>query len=374
MVFTPNINVSSGTYVTDGLRSGPTYQNDKNAAYSRLGKGVLYSPYNTWDIVPYESNDGNIVADSQITASGNLTFTEDRYATTLQKDGSGVNYVQFDWPRVPKIVVSGTGMVGNTAVTIFGKDWYGVPMQHRYENIQAAGVYPETLATPQKAFYTITRIYIDGACNPGGTLRIQTSNTFGLPYVIKEKSYAANFSWNGTSMLNQYGLAPLVTGSVTVRTPAVLAAVGLTPASTIITSRQTTTTPGTMNHLRISAITDRTSFIIQSDAADVSVVSWLIPNGGENLISAADTNPAGRLTGDVRGLIRLPDINETWAAEPDGATRLVYTPYIYGADQFINQLSYGGQPEGFEVDGPSTLPALTASDLYGVDQFYTGTP
>jgi hypothetical protein len=320
--------------------------------------------------VPYASTAGNIVTPTQVAAAGNLTLTQDTFATTLVTGSNGQKYVQFDWPRVPYVVVGGAGMVAASAVTIFGTDWYGQPLQHTYQNIQAAGTYPLTYATATKAFYTVTRIYVNGSCNVGGTLAIRTSNTFGLPYVVKEASYASNFSWDGNNFTNQYGVATMAGGTITVNTPAVIA------NSRILLTPQVVTAPGVLGVAYITNRTPNVSFTIEStNEDDTSTMGWFIPNGGQNLIKVADANVATALTGDVRGLIKLPETGETWANVPNGIRRFVYTPYVFGADQFQNQLAEGDQLQGFDEGGeaPETVPPLTSADLYGVTQYYTGT-
>ena len=382
MVFVPSVNTPLGTYVQDGLRAGPSYSNlvstttDNNGNlisgyYDKFGKGILYSPFNTWDIVPYGSTVGNIVATTAIAAAGYLTLSQDYLATNKILGTDGVFYVQFDWPRVPSVTVSGAAMAGPTPITMFGSDWFGYPLQHTY-TVNAVGTYPSTLATPAKAFYRLYNVYSAGPTGAGGTISVQTTNTFGLPYVIKESSYAANFSWNGVGMATQSGEATLVGGTIMVNTPAVLA------NSVIQLTNQALNATAAANAgtLYVGARVARTSFVIDSNnAADVSTVGWSIVNGGQNITAPADTTPISTATtGDVRGLIKLPEAGETWGAVPDGSTRLVYTPYIFGSDQFHNQLAAGGQPQGTGAVAPATntVPTLKKEDLYGVSQYYTG--
>lgn len=368
MVYVPPINIPLGTYVRDGLRSGPSYtslnSNDLSSNtqlvsgyYNNNGIGVLYTPYSVWDMVPYATTAGNISAAAAITAAGNLTLRADGSATTSVLGGNGSRYIQFDWPRVPAVVVAGAAMAGPTNITIFGYDWYGFPLQHTYV-VQATGTYPANLDTPAKAFYRITRVYSDGSTGVGGTVAIQTSDIFGLPYVIREKSYATNFSWNSTSLMNLSGSATLVAGTVTVNTP------GVVGGSIILTSHQSLNATPAANAgvTYISSIVARTSFAITSaDSADASTIGWSIPNGGENLIAVADASTPTALTGDVRGLIALP-------TAPDATKRLVFSPYVSGSNTFQNQLAAGGQPEG-----AGTVPPLTKGALYGRSQYYTGT-
>lgn len=372
MVFVPPINWPLGSFVQDGLRIGPSYTNstqsfntDANGNYiignhTKYGPGVLTSPFNTWDIVPYPSTTGNIVSTLAVTTGGDMTFSGDGAAATKLLGENGKAYIQMDWPRVPAVVVAGAAMSGPTTVTIFGADWYGFPLQHAY-TVQAVGTYPLTLGTPAKAFYKITRINVNGTTGIGGTLSVRTSNTFGLPYFLKETSYASNFSWNGTSFNNQFGVATLVSGNVVVSTPAIRIL-----GSSVLLSHKSIA--GTAGFLQYSVNTDRVSFTINStNNADGSDVAWFIPNGGQNLLSAGSTAVATATTGDVRGLVKLPEAGETWGAAPDGVRRLVFTPYVSGSNNFQNQLAAGSQPQG-----AGTVPFLKSSDLYGVEQYYTG--
>lgn len=387
-------NIPKGTFFGDGLRAGPSYssivstQPDSNGIlvandYNDFGPGILYSPQNTWNIVPYASTAGNIVAAAAVTGAKYLTFTQDTEATTLvlgqvSNAISQVNnnlYVQFDWPRVPAVVVAGAAMAGPTNVTIFGTDWYGFPLQMTYV-VQATGTYPANLGSSAKAFYTITGVYVDQQTGGGGTLAIQTTNIFGLPYCVKEWSDVMNFSWAGKDMRIQSGDGDLTAGELTILHPAI----GVALATDILLSHRD---PGASTDLGIlmapnAELEDYTGFTIESrqpaapgviETGDESLVSWIIPQGGKNLFVPADTTTATGLTGDTRGLFMLPGTGETWGIPPDGTRRALFTVYSMGSDQFQNQLANGLQPQG-----ASTTPVLTAADLYGVQQYYTGVP
>jgi len=374
MTFRLPTNIPLGTYISDGLRTGPAYselnslKTDSNGNlvagyYGRYGKGVLLSPFNTWDIVPYGSTVGNIVATAPVTGAGYLTLTQDTQATTKLLGQDGNFYVQFDWPRVVSVTVSGVAMPGPTFVDIFGSDWYGFPMQQTYI-VDNTGTYPSSLAEDAKAFYTVTNVYVSGPTGVGGSISIQTTNTFGLPYALPETSYVSDFSWDGKLMNNQSGSVTLVAGAATVDTPAVLSSSAILLSHGDING----TAVADVGTTYIFNVTARTSFEITStDVGDLSTINWSIPNGGQNLLKAADALTATASSGDVRGLVKLPEAGETWAAVPDGTRRLVISPYIFGSDQFQNQLAAGNQPQGAGV-----TPPLTKASLYGVDQYYTG--
>lgn len=374
MTFRLPTNIPLGTYISDGLRTGPAYselnslKSDSNGQlvagyYGRYGKGVLLSPFNTWDIVPYGSTVGNIVATAPVTGAGYLTLTQDTQATTKLLGQDGNFYVQFDWPRVVSVTVSGVAMPGPTDVVLFGTDWYGFPLQQTYI-VSGVGTYPFFFTDAAKAFYTVTNVYVAGPTGVGGSISIQTTNTFGLPYALPETSYVSDFSWDGKLMNNQSGSVSLVAGDATVTTSAV------TDDSPILLSHSDPdgTAAVDIGTLYVFDIFAGSNFEIKStSAADESIINWSIPNGGQNLLKAADVSVATATTGDVRGLVKLPEAGETWAAVPDGTRRLVISPYIFGSDQFQNQLAAGNQPQGAGV-----TPPLTKASLYGVDQYYTG--
>ena len=377
-------NIPLGTYVGGGLRSGPFYTRqtvttpDSNniitsGTYNKWGPGVLYSPQNTWSIVPYPETFSNIVAETGVESPGYLTLTGDGQATTLLTGPNGQPYVQFDWPRVPGVRVLGGNLPNPVNVTIFGTDWYGFPLQHTYV-VQNVSNYPGissdiyNLSTPCKAFYTVTGVYCD-AIEGGNGITLETTDIFGLPYRVNEWSDIINFSWAGSNMMDQSYNAMLNAGSVTVPTPAAFWEDGQQGNNTFLSRL---TTAGTNNgDLYVGSATNNVSFTINStNNLDTSTVNWLIKNGGQNLMAFADaTNPATAFTGDVRGLFQLPGIGEAWAPFPDGTYRALITSYVFGADEFQNQLAALSQPQG---DG--TVPFLTAPDLFGVPQYYTGVP
>ncbi len=374
-------NISKGTYVHDGIRSGPfptrqiTTQPDNNGVltsgnWDRYGPGILYSPQNTWDIVPYSAVVGDIVpvtTPGVPAAAGYLTLaTGAGPAATSALGANGQTYVQFDWPRVVSVTISAANLAGPVNVTVFGTDWYGFPLQHTY-TVQNTGTYPNAvsgLATPAKAFYTVTGIYFNGSAGTS-SVTVQTTNTFGLPYVVTEYSDIMNFSWNGNNMKDQYGTtAAMTAGAITITTPAVVAASNIQLTARLV--------GGTQGILALSAApTARTSFpIVSSSNLDTSTVFWSIADGAQNLFAYADTtSPSTGITGDVRGLFKLPEVGQSWAGVPDGVKRAIVTPYIFGADMFQNQLASAGQSQG-----GSTVPFLTAAKLYGQAQYYTGIP
>lgn len=368
-------NTPLGTFVKDGLRAGPSYSdatltNNVSSVkqvgnYNKFGKGILYSPQVTWDIVPYGSTAGNVVSTTAVTGAGYLTFSGDNQAAKNILASDGTRHIEFDWPRTVAIVVAGANMSGPTNVTVFGLDYYGFVMQQTIL-VQNIGTYGFEANIPSKAFSVITGIYVNGTTGIGGTIAVQTTNKFGLPYVLLEKGMITSFCWNDESMLTQYGTTNLVAGTATVSTPAVRT------ASPILLSHNALngTLPANVGNLYISAVVTGTSFTITStNVADDTTVAWMIPNGSDNILFEADATPASGTTGDTRGLVILPELGETWALPPNGSRRLTFTYYSYGSDNFQQQLALANYPQG-----AGTVPPLTVASLYGVQQYYTGAP
>lgn len=370
-----SINRPLGTYVTDGIRTGPFYP-----SHSKYGPGILNSPLNTYSIVPNASAPGNVAMQQMVPTPGYIPLKEDGTSTFLKTDPTGKPYLQLDWPRVIGVRILGVNLTTSINVTIFGTDYYGFPLQHTY-NVQNMGFYPGVtdnfaynIDIPSKAFYTVTGVYFNGTTNVGASVAIEATTIFGLPYSLNEYSDIIDFTWNDENMWNQFGVAvlgpamPPATGSVAkVLTPAFGGIGGILPFlsySTII---------GTPGFLSIGNLGPRIGFNITSTSAtDTSVVNWMLLDGGTDLLrSAADAGPPSAASGDVRGLFQLPSTGESWGQPPDGIRRAVITSYVYGADQFQNQLAAAGQPQG---TAGSTTPFLNRADLYGLPQYYTGVP
>ena len=324
-----NTNISLGTYVQDGVRSGPIYGSNVitnnsgiviSNSYDNYGPGVLFSAQNTWNIVPNQFNPGaggysslnNVVAltlAANLPAAGNLTLRGDNYVTFLN---NGV--LQLDWPRVITVTIAGAN-AGNRVVSIVGTDWYGVPLQQNYA-VQAQATYPTielgegtsgTFANPAqaKAFYTINQVYINGALGVNSSISLGASDVFGLPYRVNNFGDITSIGWDEASDL-----------------------------------------------------------IVFEAEAPLTAAGVFIP--------ADSTFPATSTTGDVRGLYGPSTIS-------NGVRRLRFTSYVMGADTWINQVANVQQM--FKVNNP-TSPAswnpgvaqapLTLRDLYGVPQFYNG--
>lgn len=324
-------NIPLGTYVTDGVRTGPIYtgpipkslyplnttsESLSYSSYGRWGQGIMLSPITTWSLTPYPSTNGNVVAttaDGAVPAAAYLTLRGDNAAT--KAFGNPVTLVQFDWPRVVQATIAGAAATAGTRVTVFGIDWYGFPMQHTYL-VQAQASYPiaeinadgtQTLDEPAKAFYAVTGVYVDRGLPAGCTISLQTMDVLGLPFAIRSGD-TVSIGWGASSDLTGQG-------------PAAYAA-----------------------------------------------ASPLIPIGVFGAAAEAATNAT---SGDVRGYYGP-------SSPADGVKELRFTYYVHGANQFTNQEANEqanlqlAQP-AIPVVGVPVVP-LTAQNLYGQVQFYTGSP
>ena len=214
-------NLPLGTYVQDGLRSGPLYSGTSLAvtpnaqggviggSHSAYGPGILFSPLNTWNIMPFAPAAGstittnvvNTTAAAAIPVAMNLTLFADGQVTTRIVQ-NGQSYIQFDWPRVVTVNITGA-VAGGRDVTIFGTDWYGIPLQQTY-TVNAVAQYPAitkgggtsgSLSVPAKAFYTVNRVYINGALGAGSSISLGAANIFGLPYYIVGMEDVVSIGW-----------------------------------------------------------------------------------------------------------------------------------------------------------------------------------
>lgn len=207
----PSTNGSYGTYVSDGLRTGPLFPGSTtpnpatNATYSspnfKFGPGVLQACNYMYTITPYATAAGNVVATMTPGGAGPLPLNsaglvQNSCVTYLVDPQSQQAYIQFDWPRTVT-VTTGAGIAANTNITIFGHDYWGWPMQASLLNLAASTTIPVG-----KAFSYITQVYINQA--PTTTITVQASSNFGLPYVLNDTGAVYCFGWNGVSYLN-YG-------------------------------------------------------------------------------------------------------------------------------------------------------------------------
>lgn len=318
-------NIPLGTYVTDGVRTGPFYTgqlpqgfvSDNNgvitsSSHNTYGPAVLLSAQNTWNITPSAPGGGKTTVDNLVgqtvaggvAGAGNLTLLGDNSVTSLRSNG----VVQFDWPRVVTVTIAGADATAATHVTIFGTDWYGMPMQMTYV-VETQHTYPVILigaasvSLPAKAFFTVNRVFISAGLPAGCTISLGCADAFGLPYNVRNEGDVTSIGWG-----------------------------------------------------------------ISSDLFAPPLGAPLSPQG--IFVGGDVMNPATATTGDVRGFY-VP------SNEANGIRNLRFTYYVRGADTWINQVANTQQlytqQTGLAPIGVAVAP-LTPSDLYGVPQFYTGAP
>lgn len=320
-------NIPLGTYVSDGVRTGPLYNgqlpqgfvSDNNGVITSssgdiYGPGILLSSQNTWNITPAEPNGvagfttlNNLVAATAVPVARDLPLLGDNSVTYLN---NGV--VQFDWPRVVTVTITGGVPVAGGRVTIFGTDWYGFPLQHTYvltanspvtyPTITQSNVAP-VVNIPAKTFYTVNRVYIDGAIP--GLISLGCADAFGLPYAINTFGDITSIGWG---LFSDMTVTPIAGSTVRPIGPFVFA-----------------------------------------DA----------------------TFPSTGTSGDVRGFY-VP------STAANGALNLRFTYYVRGADTWINQVANRQQlymqQTGLPLPQGVPVAPLTLTDLKGVPQFYTGSP
>lgn len=332
----------TGTYFSDGLRVGPTWDTTAFAGISRTnietraipqftrwGGGVPLAPLCSYPIAPFpladESEDIPYSADvceilpGSTTGNQPLTVTEgsgyNASTTWFATCFGGEQGLQLDWPRAVQVRITG-GIVAPISIHIFGYDWWGNAMQVKIEGIVSDGggdvrVYSPVLraidffaASSNKAFYQITRVRLTGNVPTGGgtgSVVVSTASCFGLPYkYTPHVSSFQNIMWQGAS---QIGGSPLD----------VIAGAQLTPA---------------------------------------------------------DTLPATNTTGDVRGTFTPSTDPESGAV----TNSLVFLYYVGGADRIHDNWADAGLPAYSIIPGPSQVSSLSERDLFGQSQYYTGLP
>jgi hypothetical protein len=373
--------ISLGSHASDGLRVGPIYSQLSSLPadlggpfpsgnFSDYGPGVLLSPQHTYKIWPSMPNIpggyhiiDNIVASIRPAARGYLTLLGDNFVTFATVGKDGMPLIQFDWPRVPTVTVSGVAANPNTYVTIFGIDRYGENLQHTYQiggetalprtypTVQASAgandgaiINPETGAPlPAKAFYAVTGVFISAATPVGCNISVGASDIFGLPYVITSKGNITSISWANQTNSGSYSAA----------------------------APYTYTNPVYPNTNAINQVSELT---VRAPGAPQTTVGVFVRSD--------DTNPTTQVTGDVRGLY-APSSPSSFLTDNTGATkldlkRLSFTYYVYGMDTWQNQVNNQQQNymQQYQTTTPNGWPVgmLDPIDAYGYPQYYTGVP
>src|SRR5712671_664872 len=105
-------NIPLGTFFQDGVREGPLYSGQipsnllpfnptldlSYSSYSSFGPGILLSSQFTWNIIPAQTGNANVVARTNVIADINhLVLLGDNVATKLISSSNTPTYTQFDW-------------------------------------------------------------------------------------------------------------------------------------------------------------------------------------------------------------------------------------------------------------------------------------
>lgn len=298
-------NIPLGTFLEDGVRTGPLYSGEipngtgvnslvpfnpslslSYSSYSAYGPGILMSSQNTWNITPAPTGNANIVARTNAIADINkLVLLGDNVATKLISQSNTPTYTQFDWPRVPTVTISTNNLNAPLRVTVFGFDFYDNPMQHTYV-VQNIGTYPTnsggSLSSSAKAFYSVSQVSISGALTNGAFISLGASDVLGLPYVVNNSGDISSIGWGNSSDLSDnssvlsspvVGIATLAAGTVVVPCNAVLA------TSNIQVTRNTP--GGALGNISVPSanIVPNVGFTINSsNGGETSTVDWMVTN------------------------------------------------------------------------------------------------
>lgn len=165
-----------------GAATGPQtigWSNGGNPGVIGRGVGPLGRVY-IWDIVPAAKSTTAVCNAQAAAAAGNLT---------INGASATAGVVTFADARAVNVDTNNTANTTQT-VTITGTDYYG---QSQTEDIACNGT---TLVAGQKAFKTVTGVYVDDAIT--GTIQVGSEDTFGLPYRITNAGYIVHAGWNDT--------------------------------------------------------------------------------------------------------------------------------------------------------------------------------
>jgi hypothetical protein len=388
-------NIPLGTYVSDGVRTGPLYTGQvpsslvpfnpnlslSYSSYSEYGPGIQLSTQATYNITPNLPNIvgqftslNNLVAPVTPGGAGPLTLRGDNSVTKVISDPSGM-YVQFDWPRVPTVTVTGT-TAGNRKITLLGYDIYGNPLQHTY-TVNAIGTYPSVvtgvnagLSIPAKAFYQITQAYIDGAVTGGSTISLGASDIFGLPFLVQDAGDITGISWGSQSDLSSnVGIL----SSPIIGTSTLVAAGGgstvdincgaLTSNSVIQATYHTLA--GTSGTLSVPTREPTIDFSIKSSSAtDTSTVDWTLINPNGSYPSGGTTALVGGSATIYDSHIQSNDIVQLSVEGVEGGVHGLWTVAITSGKSFTVNSTQGAETSDFFYSiTPSDFPSGTSNPM-----------
>jgi hypothetical protein len=330
--FLDGCTVPLGTQVDDGSRVGPILtrsitnpQGYHPVPINQWGEGLLLSASNTYNIIPRgPSSAGNVSAANAYAAPGSVTLSGDGYIASKLVAGNGSNYLQLDWPRALSVTVATANMTAATNVTIYCRDYYGQNFQE-VVTVNTVGTYQM-----KKAAYMFLGAYVNGTTGAGGTLSIQTTDVFGLPYRVDSAGDISNISWANQSdmtttspiagsVIADMGVATISSGgTVTVNSPYVY------PNSIIELTYSSDAGPAALP-LVASTITEQTSFVITGD--ENQSVFWTVINNPYSTGTA--TLVAGTVTVYTSAIRADSNILLTAASAPEAGAPAA-TDYTYG--------------------------------------------
>jgi hypothetical protein len=390
VAFLNNANIPLGSQFEDGTRVGPYLTGANITAaqlatanstgvltvpyqpytYDQWGRGMLDAPINNYNIVPRgPSQLGNVVSAIAVTAAGNLTLSGDQYITTTTVSSSSssfnvVNYLQLDWPRALSVVVAGANLAAAVNITVFGFDFYGVKMQEAVIGVQNIGTYQM-----KKAFYGVTQCSYNGVATGGGTISIQTTDVYGLPYKVSSLGDVIGIRW-GT--LDDFAIG--LNNNPVIGTLAALD--GITPividSSAVLATSNIELTHNTFagvpGHISAPTRIPGVSFSIVGQANDTSSVDWMVtnPDGqytatGRSVVLAGGT--ATTYTSQVQfgSIVHLSKWTNTGIAA--GQLSSVINP---GSDLVINSTNAGDTSEVNYAIMPASFPSGISNPLANV--------
>jgi hypothetical protein len=433
-----NGNIVAGAVVTDPgwlTLSG----DDKASTLVRPGMRVPFgqilppnSPYNLSDEAVYVSNAGSTTAPTPVFPIGapNTNFLM-MDVPRCPAIGLYAPTVDPEAPTAPiEITVFGFDLYNNPmehTYTIYNDGTNPQCALNRPNGVTGwlYGVDSSEIKPFQKtkAFYGITGIYCSGVTG-NYELYIMTSNTFGLPYAVQSygqviqmtigQEFASSYDCMNPTYLfpgvdsdpENWGTFVIPEGEfgLIVDAPPESYNNYKTPHSQIV--KNPSATAGKQNCMIIPSDWDQATsiggdpnvtFIVNSTtavvAADNITGGLVFVGAGEYRFIAADNSTPSATSGDTRGLILFADLENikddegdidnltimNWGRylPVDGNNQIIFSAYIKGADEQVNQSNRGYQPEGFlpapaPAETPGYTPTLTPADLYGLSPFYSG--
>lgn len=174
-----------GTNIGDGVRVGGL----STAGYDGGAFGAPISPLFWYSIAPVNAAAGALRAAAIINAAGSLPLIAAVGSGITIDTFQGNTVYVFDVPR--GISVTGASTGGATVYTISAFDWW-------WQKVVAQVTLPagnNTVSCPL-ALRAVTSISSSAASGAGSTVAINTTNTFGFPYVAKTPSRVL-ITWNG---------------------------------------------------------------------------------------------------------------------------------------------------------------------------------